>query len=72
MTALLEPLLLKQVEGQVPAGYGKLYVVPDCHVSKVLFADETKQKAVGVGAVVSLYSEDLPSEGLDRTLLTKR
>ena len=72
MTALMEPMLLNQMEGKVPEGYGKLYLIPDCSVSKIKFADERRTKAIGVEAVASIFSEELPTSGLDRTLLTKR
>jgi hypothetical protein len=75
--ALLEPILLAQARSEQdddrtkPAA-GKLYVIPDCYVDCIVFADADKTKAIGLEATACIYSEKLSSQGLGRELITKR
>lgn len=54
LSALMEPLILAQANNTMAAGHGKLYIIPDCRVDKILHKNNV---AVGVTATATQYGD---------------
>lgn len=70
---LLEPLLLDQHSESPKPGRGKLYIIADCEVNKILFSKDSNgvKSAHGVEATVSMYSDE-PKITHTRILINKK
>ena len=72
---IIEPILLNQHNKTTAKGTGRLFVIPDCKVSRVNWKDggvNGKKVATGVDALVSIYEPGLGPRVGQRVLLSTK